>query len=443
MERERMEEIAVNRLQLITPLLDPALDAGKRHQIKEELCIKSGLSERTIRRYVQQYQEKGFDGLKPQMCGNGGHSIIPEGILQEAILLRREIPKRSIRDIIRILEWEEKVAPGTLKRSTLQDQLSYRGYSSRQMRTYANASTSARRFQKPWRNYLWQADIKYGPYIGGNPTYMVCFLDDCTRHILHSEFYPSLDQKIVQDCFRKALLKYGAPESAFFDNGTQFRTHWMKRACGKLGIRLLYARPYSPESRGKQERYNQTVDAFVREIYLAKPKTLDALNRLYQVWMDECYLHTPHSALQGKSPYEVFQSDAHELRMLSTQQIADAFLSCERRKVDKSGCISFCNQKYEVELGLSMTRKTVDVVYDPADISKVTVECEGFPACSAVPLVIQSHSAFKPKLPEHPQKREPEHSRLLTAAKEKNKKRQTIRHTAISFTDINGGQSDV
>ena len=97
---------------------------------------------------------------------------------------------------------------------------------------------------------------------------MVCFLDDCTRNIMHSEFYDSLDQSIVQDCFRKALIKYGAPDCVYFDNGKQFRTHWMKRACGKLGIRLLYAKPYNPEGKGKQERYNQTVDSFLREALL-------------------------------------------------------------------------------------------------------------------------------------------------------------------------------
>ena len=69
----------------------------------------------------------------------------------------------------------------------------------------------------PWRNYLWQSDIKYGIYIGGKPTYMVCFLDDCTRNIMHSEFYDTLDQSIVQDCFRKALLKHGAPDCVYFD----------------------------------------------------------------------------------------------------------------------------------------------------------------------------------------------------------------------------------
>lgn len=439
MEKQRVEEIAANRLKLISPLLDTALDRDKKQMLKEQICIQSGLSERTIRRYLNLYQEKGFEGLKPQSSGRGGNSIIPEEVIQEAIALRREVPKRSINEIIRILEWEGKVEPGTLKRSTLQDQLSYRGYSSRQMRTYASSVTSARRFQKPWRNYLWQSDIKYGIYVNGQPTYMVCFLDDCTRNVMHSEFYSTLDQKIVQDCFRKALLKFGAPDSVFFDNGVQFRTHWMKRACGKLGIRLLYAKPYNPEAKGKQERYNQTVDSFLREAQLAKPKSLDELNRLYRVWMEECYLHVPHSALDGKSPFEVYQADTHDIRMLSAETVADAFLSCEKRKVDKAGCISFCGQKYEVELGLSMIHQDVDVVYDPADISTVTIECDGFPSCRAKPLVITGHAAPKPELPEHYEKKEPQTSRLLDAAVRKNKDRQEIRKTAISFTGMEGG----
>ncbi len=436
MDKRRSEEIAANRLKLITPLLDNTLDKGRQQQLKIELCLQTGLSERTIRRYVQLYEEQGFEGLKPKSAGRGGHSVIPEEVIEEAIVLRREVPKRSINDIIKILEWEKVVEPGTIKRSTLQDQLTYRGYSSRQMRIYTENITGAKRFQKPWRNYLWQSDIKYGIYIDGKPTYMVCFIDDCTRFILHSEFYPSLDQKIVQDCFRKALMKYGAPDAVYFDNGKQYRTNWMQRACGKLGIRLLFCRPYAANAKGKIEKYNQTVDSFLREAMLAKPKTLDELNNLYVVWMEECYLHKEHAALEGKTPHEAFYGDSKELKMIPLQEIADAFLYCEKRKVDKSGCINFQGMKYEVEMGLHMIGKTVDVVFDAADISKVTIECPGLAPCSATPLKIQSHSGAKPSLPERLTKKEAKNSRLLNAAATVNQERKKIHKTALSFKGI-------
>jgi len=443
MERERAEQIAANRLEVILPLLAPDLDKARKQELKEEASIRFGVSERTIRRWINLYQEQGFDGLKPKAPESSGRSKIPEELIQEAIRLRREVPKRSIPEIIRILEWEGLAEPGFLKKSTLQDQLAARGYSSRQMRIYAKDVTSARRFQKPWRNYLWQSDIKYGLYINGQPTYMVCFLDDCTRNIMHSEFYNTLDQSIVQDCFRKALLKYGAPDSVYFDNGKQYRTTWMKRACAKMGIRLLYAKPYNPEGKGKQERYNQTVDSFLREASINKPKDLDELNRLYKVWMEECYLNVPHSALNGRTPVAAYQSDTHELRLLSSDVIADAFLFCEKRKVDKGGCISFNGIKYEVDQGLSMIQRYVDVIYDPADISVLTIECDGFPPCSARPLVITANAARKPKLPEHLEKTEPSSSRLLNAAEKKNDERIKVRRTAISFAGIEGGGSDV
>jgi hypothetical protein len=217
MERKRAEEVAANRLTIISPLLDPMLDKAKKQNLKEQISMTYGISERTVRRWLNLYQEQGFDGLKPKVSSVSGKSKIPEELIEEAIRLRREIPKRSVPEIIRILEWEGIAEPGFLRKSTLQDQLAARGYSSRQMMTYAKDVTSARRFQKPWRNYLWQSDIKYGIYINGKPTYMVCFLDDCTRNVMHSEFYTTLDQSIVQDCFRKALIKYGAPDSVYFD----------------------------------------------------------------------------------------------------------------------------------------------------------------------------------------------------------------------------------
>jgi putative transposase len=443
MERERIEQIAANRLEIILPLLAPDLDKAKKQELKEEASIRFGVSERTIRRWINLYQEKGFDGLKPKVPESAGRSKIPEALIEEAIRLRREVPKRSIVEIIRILEWEGLAEPGFLRKSTLQDQLAARGYSSRQMRTYAKDVTSARRFQKPWRNYLWQSDIKYGLYINGQPTYMVCFLDDCTRNIMHSEFYNTLDQSIIQDCFRKALLKYGAPDSVYFDNGKQYRTTWMKRACAKMGIRLLYAKPYNPEGKGKQERYNQTVDSFLREASINKPKDLDELNHLYKVWMEECYLNIPHSALDGKTPLAAYQEDTHELRLLSSDVIADAFLYCEKRKVDKGGCISFNGIKYEVEAGLSMIHRSVDVIYDPADISILTVECEGFPPCLARPLIVAANAARKPGLPEHLEKAEPSSSRMLAAAAKRNAEREKVRHTAISFAGIEGGGDDV
>ncbi len=91
--------------------------------------------------------------------------------------------------------------PGQIKRSTLQEKLTEKGYSTRHMRLYSQTGVAARRFQKRHRNQLWQSDIKYGPYLPIGPNgmkkqvYLVAFIDDATRFVLHAAFYPTLGFK--------------------------------------------------------------------------------------------------------------------------------------------------------------------------------------------------------------------------------------------------------
>ncbi len=443
-DREKAEDIATERLKLLSPLLAEGLDPGKASQVKAQLCAQAGISERTLRRYLTRYREEGFSGLKPKSKAPLKHESIPPHILDQAILLRREVPARSVAQIIQILEWEEQVAPGQIKRSTLQEKLAQRGYSSRHMRMYESSGVASRRYQRKSRNQLWHSDLKFGPYLpigaGGakKQVYLVIFLDDATRFILHGQFYPTLDQLIVEDCFRQALLKNGVPERVYFDNGGQYRNRWMNRACAKMGIRLLYARPYAPESTGKPERFNRVVDSFLNEIHLEKPQTLAELNRLFFIWLDECYQNKPHSALgENKSPAAAFHGDKKALKFLTPEIVANAFLHCEKRKVDKAGCISFQGKKYEV--GLSFIGCRVDVVFDPADTSQLTIEYEGHPSWTAEQLVIGEKTGPKPTLPLHLQPQQAESSRLLVAAAKQNDQRKDRQTPAVTYRAVRKG----
>ncbi|MFC0560792.1 DDE-type integrase/transposase/recombinase [Halalkalibacter alkalisediminis] len=440
--QKKAEEIAVQRFQLISPLLTEGIDAGKAKELKDQICKTSGLSERTIRRYLAQYRNEGFEGLKPKgTSGKMKSEAIPPHLLEQSILLRKEAPSRSVAQIIQILEWEGLAKPGQLKRSTLQERLTDRGYSSRQMKLYSQTGVAARRFQRRHRNQLWQSDIKYGPYlsIGPNGTkkqvYLVAIIDDATRFILHGAFYPTLDSRIIEDAFRNAIQKYGVPESVYFDNGKQYRTKWMARTCSKLGTRLIYAKPYAAESKGKVERFNRVVDSFLGEVALEKPSTLDRLNELFQVWLSECYQSKSHSGLgENISPETAFRSDKKALRFIDPDLLTNAFLHCETRKVDKSGCISFMDRKYEV--GLSFIGRQVDVVYDPADLEELTIEYEGYSPWKAKKLVIGERAGKRPSLPSHLHTHEVDSSRLLKAAEQKHQERQVNQAPAVSFRAV-------
>lgn len=448
-DQKKAESIASERVQLLSPLLAEGLDPAKAREIKRRICEQTGLSERTLRRYLAQYREGGFGGLKPKGKGRQpSEATIPQEVLEQAILLRREVPGRSVAQLIQILEWEGRIHPGGIKRSTLQERLAQRGYSTRHMRMYAESGVAARRFQQRHRNRLWHSDLKYGPYLPIGPNgsmkqvFLVTFIDDATRFVLHGKFYPVMDKTIVEDCFRHAIQKFGVPESVYFDNGKQYRTKWMTRACSKLGIRLLFAKPYSPESTGKVERFNRVVDAFLSEAALEKPKTLERLNELFQVWLSECYQNKPHSALENKrSPETAYRSDKKALRFVDPDELANAFLHCETRKVDKSGCISFMDRKYEV--GLSFIGCTVDVVFDPADISELTIEYEGHTPWRVRELVISERAGKRPPLPEHLGPLPADASRLLAAAEEKNRDRKAQQAPAVAYRRVSKEDSHV
>jgi transposase InsO family protein len=446
-DRQKAEEIAVNRYKVIAPILvamEENADAASIVLLKKEACEQSGIHRRTLGRWLDAHQLNGFEGLKPVDRSGSKRSIIPEELITEAILLRREVPSRSIPQIIEILEMEGKAPAGLLRRSTLQDKLQERGYSSRQMKMYQQGGLAARRFQRRERGDLWHSDIKYGNFltISGErkQTYLVCFLDDATRYVVHGEFYDSLDQAIVEDCFRKAILKEGLPRRVYFDRGKQYKNKWMQRACAVLEIKLLFAKPYSPESTGKQERFNRTVESFMDEVALKNCKTLEDYNSYFNVWLTECYHKRKHGGLKDMSPEIAYNSSKTPLRFATPETIASAFMRVEQRKVDKSGCISFQGRKYEV--GVLLIGRTVDVVYDPNNFETITVEYDN-DSRAVEELQIGEYAGPRPKLPKSMLPALPATSRLLDAKEKQNAHRQDVVRRAIRFDGLRGGEANV
>jgi len=448
-ENKVVEETAENRFKIISPVLlaeeEKFFDKTRIMQAKKNACEQHGISMRTLERWLNAHKQYGFSGLKPVQRVYRGPNAIPDELIEEAILLRREVPTRSVDQIIEILELEGKAPAGFIKRTTLQDKLAAKGYSSRQMRLYHQTGVAARRFNRLDRHDLWHSDIKYGPYLTirgeKKQIYLLSFLDDATRYVVHAEFYDTLEKIIVEDCFRKAIIKEGLPRRLFFDNGSQYRTRWMERACAKLDIKLIFAKPYSPESTGKIERFNRTVDSFLAEAAAKKLTTIDGYNQYLGIWLQECYHSKMHGGLKD-TPENKYKTSKVPLRFLSPEVIADAFLHCETRKVDKSGCICFNTRSYEV--GLPLIGQTVEVIFDPADITTLTVEHKptGFTR-QVKERIIGPYSGKRPKLPASMLPQPPETSRLLDAKQTQYQRNQDAIRRAIRYSDMEGGAQGV
>lgn len=286
------DEEALKRYQMIAPLLDPDMDEGKRQQLREKAAEKNGISKRTLYRYEKGCREEGFDGLRPASRTKHRQQGLPENfgeIMEQAVQLRREVPKRSVRQIIKVLELEGWAQPGVLKQSTMQRHLYDAGLGKKQMKRYAEKrEASSRRFCRPHRMELLQGDIKYGPDLRTTSgelvkTYLSSLIDDHSRYIVQSEFYDSQRQEIVEDTFHKAVLKAGKFDCAYLDNGVQYTAGHLGRACAKLGIRIIHAKPGACQSKGRIEKFHQKVDQFTAEIHVAHVHSVEELNRRWKI----------------------------------------------------------------------------------------------------------------------------------------------------------------
>lgn len=107
--KEMAGQGSIKHYQMITPLLDEDLDEAKRRQLREEIAEKYEISKRSLYRYEAKYREESFTGLRPMNREKRRSQALPENwdeIVGEAIQLKREVPRRSVRQIIKILEIE-------------------------------------------------------------------------------------------------------------------------------------------------------------------------------------------------------------------------------------------------------------------------------------------------------------------------------------------------
>jgi putative transposase len=421
-ELDKKREEGLRRYQIIVPLLEEGLTECEKRQIRWFIREREGLSARTLRRYVAAFKQQGFDGLLPrERKDKGSCKAIPEEALKLAAELRQELPARSAERIQQLLASEGY----NVARSTLERRLRQQGLSGRQIQAEQKSITS-RRFNRVGRNTLWQSDLKFGPYLPDpqHPghkirTYLVVMIDDATRLITHAEFYASQKLPVLEDTLRKAVTRCGCPDNLYIDNGKIFVSQWLRLACAKLRIRHLNTRAYSPESKGKCEKFNQTVDEFIREVQLEKPQTLEQLNEFFRAWLSEGYNHRVHSSLAGKTPAQAFTQDTKPLRFPSPEALREAFLWEKTPKVDKSGCISLNGLCYEV--GVELIRKKIVVHYDPFDLSVVEVWSEGVKKKLVCPAKFGEYNRNVKKPVEELEKAS--QSRLLRLLAEESKKR--------------------
>lgn len=387
---ERNTEIALFRYGLISSLLFGTLAAGELERNLREIAAKTyripyssrakvGIT--TLRRYLKLYQQGGFDALRPDVRADR-HTprAFPKELLQRAISLREEQPERTTAMIVNLLQHDPNLKDqAALNVHTLTTHLRQQG---KTRRLLAQAPRSYKRFEREHTNSLWQGDSMVGPWLPDpnapgkkRRAHLFCFLDDHSRLVPYAEFFFDEALPRLERVLKVAILRRGLPKMLYVDNGKVYAAHQFEAACASLGIRKTHAAPYSPESKGKQERFFHTVRLqFMPEVETSEIATLAELNESFWAWLELIYHATRHSETE-QTPLERFQSGLHEVRSADPEQLRKAFLWRENRTVRRDGRIELQGNTYQVPVHLA--RHKIELRFDPFDLSNLELWFDG------------------------------------------------------------------
>ena len=106
----------------------------------------------------------------------------------------------------------------------------------------------------------------------------------------------------VTDAFMDNVYKlHSMPQSIVSDRDRVFTSRFWRELAAKTGTKLRMSSSYHPQTDGATERVNQCLEAFLRCFTHACPRKWAQWLSLAEYW----YNTSVHSALDGKSPFEV------------------------------------------------------------------------------------------------------------------------------------------
>jgi putative transposase len=416
--RQRAQQVALFRYQLICPALDPGLSTKARGRVVRALAAQShagpfggqqqSYSRHTLDRWIRRYRAGGFDALMPSTRQPG--SRIDTGVLELAVALKRENPARTAAQVARILRASGGWSPSESTLLRLFHRYDLLGPSSG-----GDTGVVFGRFEAATPNERWVGDALHGPRVGGRKTYLFAFLDDHSRLVTGHRFGFAEDTVRLATALDRALASRGVPGSCYVDNGSAYVDAWLLRACGKLGIRLVHSTPHRPQGRGKIERFFRTVrEQFLVEVAdttaadlaardLSAATALLELNALFTAWVEGVYHHQVHSET-GQTPLarwnDGWQGLGHGPVMASADAVTEAFKWSALRTVTKTATVSLHGNTYQVEAALA--GRKVELLFSPFDLERIEVRHRDRSYGTAVPHVItrHTHPKARPETPE-------------------------------------------
>ncbi|MGH3769679.1 MAG: DDE-type integrase/transposase/recombinase [Acidimicrobiales bacterium] len=390
MEDERRRDVGLFRYSLVREPGDPGLSGAQRGELVRELAavdhagpdgarLRVGRS--TLDRWIRLWRAGGFEALVP--AARVVACRTPAEVLAVGEALKREAPARTAAQVAQIMAVSGR---GTCSKRTLQRHFARLG-----LNTGPDGSPPRAfgRFEASARNELWTGDALHGPVVAGRKTYLLAFIDDFSRMLPAYRWTWAEDTVRLSGALRGGVAARGVPKAVLVDRGSAFVDVQFHRACAVLGVRLIHAKPRSPATKGKIERFFRTARSqFLVEVEVRGVDGLAELNTLFSAWVEVVYHRRAHTET-GATPLERFTSAAPPV-LPSPALLREAFLWSETRMVTKTAMVSLFGNSFEVDAALIGRR--AELVFDAFDLTDIEVRFEGRAMGKAVPVRISRHT---------------------------------------------------
>ena len=334
--------------------LRPALKQLAQHTYEDHRGRRRSIAYKTLEEWYYKYRKGGFDALLPRPRKDRNQSrVLPADVQQLILDMKWEDPDRSATLIVRELELAGRMRTGQVSVSVVQRLLGRHGLSGPRMERDRPARY---RWEAAMCGELWQADALHGPLLmnpaAGRIQRAIVFglIDDRSRLIPYLEAGFGETEHRFLTVLYQAMARRGIVRKLFLDNHASFSGYDLRLLCARLGIHLVHSRPGDAPSKGKIERFWRTLRGqLIERIDAERVTSIDELNLRLWTWVDTAYHHQPHSALSGRTPLEVWEADADQIRWVEDHsQLEQAFHGETERRARNDSTVQWRGVFYEV-----------------------------------------------------------------------------------------------
>lgn len=383
MSQDVNNEIALMRYAVIAPLISGLRDSDKSlKSFFQEASLKKyktfdgrlvTVKARTIERWYYLYRKDGLDGLMPKGRSDSGvYRKLDEDTRMQIEYYKKEFPRISATLIYNKLMESGQISTHEVSLSTVTRFVNHlkRGDDSA-------PSKEMKRYELENVNDVWYADTTQAFHltIDGKKkrVYIIAFQDDRSRYITGIDAFFNDNFVNVMKVMKSAVSKHGRPKMFSFDNGSPYKNGQMELLTARLGSVLNWTQPYSPQSKGKTERFFKTLkQQWLSGVRPADFSTLEEFRTALKSYVYR-YNVTPHRGIANQTPKDVFFDDTNFIQRVEEDRMNQIFLLELDRRVSIDNVIKIDKIEYEVPSRYS--RQKIKLRYSP-DLNEVYVSDE-------------------------------------------------------------------